>query len=243
MLKTRLHRKECFPWHLVFNGATSVVNCGSEAGLDDIPDGAQITVDGWVKSLSVGELNLGVILQKSDNTGEIDGWILRVRATGLEGRVNCVTDARSVSGTDEFDPTDGVWHHVLMTYDEAGVDTPVARHIYLAIDGVWVTSDATQATGAGAYATDAARNLLIGNNPATTRTFDGDIGWTRVSDNVRCAINANFTPPQRCKLPLRDGDTVGQWIGIERAGATIDNQEGTAARDGTQTDCDFACDC
>ena len=221
------------------------MNCGSEAGLDDIPDGAQITVDGWVRSLSKGENDLGVIIQKDGNSGLVRGWCFRMGTgiRGLEGLVNCATGAYARSGLSAFDPSEGAWHHVLMTYDENGADTPVARRIYLAIGGVWVAAYHSQQDSVGAYISDANDDVLIGNAPDLARTFDGDIGWTRVSDNVRFAVNVNFAPPKRCILPLIDANTLGQWIGYEKTGVTIDNQEGTAARDGTQTDCVFACDC
>ena len=63
----------------------------------------------------------------------------------------------------------------------------------------------------------------------------------RVSDSIR--YSATFTPLARCELPTIDGNTVAQWI-YEGRGTAIDNQEGTAARDGTaaNTEWDFACD-
>jgi len=182
-------------------------------------------------------------MQKADNPGNTDGWVVRVQANGLEGRINAATDARSVSGTDEFDPTDGIWHHVAMTYDKTGASTPAAKTIYLAVDGGWVTSYTAQIVGALPYSVDNAQDLTIGNNTGVGRTFDGDIGWMRVSNNIRFAVNTDFTPPERCELPTIDANTLGQWIGPEWTGATIDNQEGTAARDGTQADCGFNCDC
>ena len=145
-------------------------------------------------------------------------------------------DALSTSGLDEFS-LDGLWHHVAMTYENA-----VARLIRLWIDGVEVTSYGAQNPAQGALASDVGNDLYIGNIlPGGTLCFDGDIGWCRVSDIVR--YNATFTPPLRCALPAIDANTVGQWIGAEQSGATIDNQEGTAAIDGTLTDGTFDCDC
>lgn len=232
--------ESCYPHYLEFNGVTSITNCGSDAGLDDIPSGGAITVDGWVKSYST-QANHRVIIQKS-HADLFWGWTFYVHATaGLAGRINYTpTDAHSYSGTDEFDPTDGVWHHILLTYNEAGV---AARTIYLAIDGVWVSSYSSQVASVGAYDIDNDRDLLIGNNGDNARSFDGDIGWMRVSDNVRYAINVNFTPPSRCTLPAIDANVLGQWIGEEPPGATIINQEGTDTRNGAQTSCTFACDC
>jgi hypothetical protein len=93
----------------------------------------------------------------------------------------------------------------------------------------------------GLIVSDVGADLYIGNWANGTRGFDGDIGWVRISDSV--LYTADFAPPPRCKLPDIIGSTVAQWIGPENTGATIDNQEGTAALDGTQANCDFDANC
>jgi hypothetical protein len=46
-----------------------------------------------------------------------------------------------------------------------------------------------------------------------------------------------FTPPVQCSLPVIDANTHAQWGMVEGTGTTIDNMEGTAAADGTASNC------
>lgn len=235
----------CFPAYLEFNGTTSLVNCGSGATLDDIPDNAvagrgQLTAQAWVRSRSTGEGGEGQIFNKRQGAG---GWRLYVTNQGLAAQTDNVTqDAFSLSGSDEFDPTDNLWHHVLMTYSETGAGLPAARTIYESIDGVWVASYQLQQVSIGNYVSDAARDLVIGNRTAVDRTFDGDIMNAKVSDTILYSpADGNFTPEPRCQLPVIDADTMLQVI-YEGAGATTYDRSGND-NDGTITDCEWECDC
>lgn len=226
---------ETYPFHLEFRESTSVVNCGSDPALDNL-HGADFTAEAWIRADSWGDV-LGRIFDKRAATS--GGWRLFVDSSasplgGIRGEANYVTtEARSASGVDDFLP-DGEWHHVAMTLSFS------IRTIRLFIDGV-EPSYATQQVGNGVLVTDALIDLYIGNRLGNVEYFDGGIGWCRISDNVR--YTADFVPPLRCVLPDIDVNTVAQWIGPENSGATIDNQEGTALLDGTQTDCDFDADC
>jgi len=57
------------------------------------------------------------------------------------------------------------------------------------------------------------------------------IGWCRVSSYVRYI--ENFTPVSRLTPPETDANTLALWKMDEGTGVTVDNAEGTAARDGT----------
>jgi len=228
----------CYPAYLEFNGDTSEVDCGTNATIADIPDNAvagrgQITIDTWIKADSYGELNLGRIAFKNN-------WIFYVDiGDGLRAQINCVgQSANSSSGLDEF-TADGLWHHVLMTYDETGVGTPAARTIYLAIDGVWVTSYLVQQVSIGNYITDVANDLMIGNNVISTIAFDGDIGWFRVSDIIRYTVGVNFDVPRRCTIPAMDVDTM-VFVIYDGSGTTTVDLSGNN-NDGTITDCEWVC--
>lgn len=225
--------RECYEWlyYLEFNGSNSDVNCGDDAALRNLHDDA-FTVEAWIRADSWGKGARGYITAKQR-------WAFRLdnaggSGIGLDATITCaVASGISRSGVDDFTP-DGQWHHVAMTWDDATYNYP-----RLWIDGiepsyVW-TNDRN-----GAILSDAGFNLHIGTGD-TLFNFDGGIGWVRISDIVRYA--GNFTPPERCELPIIDANTVAQWIGIESSGATIDNQEGTAARDGTQSNCLFDADC
>jgi hypothetical protein len=218
--------RECYEWvyHLEFNGETSWLGA-NDAGLNDLHDAA-FTAEAWIRADSLGEGNEARIVTKTR-------WMLRLHPTeGLYAWIDCaVDDGLSSSGTDDFLP-DGEWHHVAMTWNDATYNYP-----RIWVDGVEASYASTQNRN-GAIVSDAASSFTISES---AHSFDGGIGWVRVSDVVRYV--ANFTPPERCKLPDIDANTVGQWIGPETSGTIIDNQEGTAARDGVQTNCLFDIDC
>jgi hypothetical protein len=242
--------------YLTFDGADTKVDCGSGASLDDLQDDI-LCFDGWIKADGYGESNIGIIIEKqSGGFATTTGWAFRTESTGgLRATIKCATtDAVSAVGTDDF-TADGAWHHICMVFNDAG-----DRKIYISIDGVWAASYGAQQAGVDAIVSDAANDLLIGNNPATTQTFDGSMGWLRLSDNDRYdGLNeTGFTAPARTTIPTVDANTVALWpmnegygtvagdIGANNNDGTItdgdwgaypaaDNAEGTAARDGAYT--------
>jgi hypothetical protein len=235
----------CDPSYLVFDGADSLVNCGNDVSLRDIPDNAvagrgNITVEAYIRADGYGEGNQGHICAKGF------GFQFNVTSSGgLEAYVNCAGQfARSQSGLDEF-TADSEFHHVLMTYSEVGSGGATARWIFLAIDGAWVTSYpvGTRQASAGNYVSDAAVSLSVGNNAAATRTFDGAIGWVRVSDRiVHDPAGGDFTPPERCEPPL---PCTGTQLLLHHApgyGATTTDYSGYG-NDGALTLTEWGCDC
>lgn len=210
----------CFPAYLEFNGDTSKINCGSDASIDDLP-ASDFTVDGWVYAQSGGEGGLGRIIGK-------ENWLLRWGTSGITAYIDFATTDILVTVSSS---PDNKWHHVALVFDSA---TKVAK-IY--VDGAL---QATSAAGSGAYVTDAALNLTIGNNNAGSVGFDGYIGWMRVSNFERWL--GNFYSPARCRLPDLDGQTLALWI-YENTGTTANNFQGDPALDGTITDGTWHCDC
>lgn len=215
---------------LEFNGDRSVINLGTAIRIDDLPLGS-LTAEMWIRANSYGGGNGGRIFDKAQ-------WRIRVDSvSGIDVFANFdVTNAQAASGLDDF-TADGQWHHIACTFDGGGTE---AWRIW--IDGVEVTYSFNIA-GANNYVVDNANILYLGNNtsPVGTRGFDGDIGWCRISNNLRYL--ANFTPPARCTLPSPfAANTIGIWI-YEGFGAIADNLEGSAALDGVIGNCVWACDC
>jgi hypothetical protein len=121
-----------------------------------------------------------------------------------------------------------------MTWDDAA-----DRKIYLYIDGVPVASYAGQVTGNGAIVADAAVNLYIGNDDGSNATFDGGIGWCRISNHVRYSFI--FNPPARCLIPDDDVNTL--WLGlVEGTGTTIYDRSGNG-NNGTAASMSWLGDC
>jgi hypothetical protein len=215
---------------LIYDATTSTVDCGSDAGIDNLADNA-FTAEAWVYALGYGESNQGKIFDKTGAANQ--GWYLGItNGVGLAAGVKCaVTEGLTTSGLANF--VLNQWNHVAMCWNDAA-----DRIITLWINGIGQSNTITPALGA--IIVDAANNLYIGNNSGSGRTWNGYIGWSRISNIVRY-VN-NFRPPERCKLPDIDANTLGQWI-KEGQGTAIDNMEGTAARDGTAANCTWGCDC
>jgi hypothetical protein len=169
---TPISAGNCWQWpsYLIFNGTTSVVNCGSDAGLDNLADAA-FTAEAWVYPRSYGENNLGYFLTK--NAGGAGGWLfgMYVFTTGIWGQIKCAgVDAALTINI----PILNAWHHVAMTWDDAA-----DRRIRIFVDGVLV---GTSPPGVGAILADAAMDVYIGSEITSSFTFDGYIGWSRISN-------------------------------------------------------------
>lgn len=205
---------------ILFNATNTLVNCGSEAALDDQPDGGATTVEAWVRPDALTQRD--VIAKIS--AGFV-GWGLFIASTGkLQFYLNY--DATSTSALSAADtiPHTGKLHHLAGTYNEGG-----DRKARAWLDGVLV---ATGAASVGNYVTDAALNMVLGGGAAAAYApFNGAIAWARVSNSVR--YTATFTPPSLLNLPAVDANTLAQYDFLEGSGTTLDNVEGTAARDGT----------
>lgn len=222
-----------FPSHYAayINMEGFYVNCGSDAGLDNLADNA-FTAEGWFCA-DLGDYGgalgtSGALIEKGTNSSH--GWYFIIDSTvGLWAEVDCATtNARSTSGLDEY-TADGEWHHVAMTFDDAGT-----RKIRLWLDGAEIVSYATQIAGVGAINADAAENLTIGDiGVALNQNFHGKVGWVRISNNLRYTVA--FTPAARCTVPATDANTLGLWGG-SGTGTTLYSQEGTTARNGTITE-------
>ena len=219
-----------YPYSLEFNQTTSNVNCGSDASLDNLADNA-FTAEAWVYSRGYG-VGWNIIFDKT--AGAATGWnIILDNASGITGTIYCAgVPATTISGVTNM-PLNA-WKHIAMTWDDAA-----DRKIRLFIDGVSYST--ILFAGGGAIVADAANDLYIGNNVVMGfRSFDGYIGWSRISNYVR--YGGIFQPPPRCIIPQVDTGTLGLWI-HEGTGTAIDNIEGTAARDGVATNCTWHSDC
>lgn len=182
-----------------FDGSSTSISCGSGATIDDLPSG-DFTAEFWFRADGWGEGNAGVILWKNHFIVSLDET-----NSAINVYIDRVTD---IDLDIPFTP-DSEWHHCAVVFDI----TTVTADVY--IDGIYIDND----TGAGAYVTDASDTLYIGNNSGGTATFDGAIGWTRLSDTER--YSADFTPQGRCFPPELDSNTVAQYHFSEGTSTTL----------------------
>jgi hypothetical protein len=232
--------------YLVFDGYESFIDCGSDGALDNLPQGANgFTAECWINIRAWSEFFDHVhMLEKSAVTGgnwafriirhndySLDGWIREADDGGTgEARVD-TDDFRSLY---DFQ----IWHHLAMTFNFYG-----DKKIHIWINGAEPAVYYNQTAMADSPMDDAANKLYLGNEFHESRGMSAWLGWARISDSVR--YTTPFTPLPRCALPAIDGNTVAQWIGTEPKGAvtTVDNQEGTAALDGTPNLLERVSDC
>jgi len=210
---------------LDFDATDDDVNCGSDASIDDLPSGGNFTAEAWVMADGWGEGTIGHIFNKNH-------WRLYIYGHVDFGIVawadHATTDAVLSTGTDDFAP-DSQWHHI------AAVWTLATKSWDIAVDGVWVTTPGVyDQAGVGAYTSDAADDLIIGNDQAGAHTWDGKIGLSRISSSAIYKPGLNFTPPDRCDCPAVLGSTEGLWCLTEGSGATA-YDETANSNDGTIT--------
>lgn len=199
-------------WAVVFNGTNTLINCGSDAGLDNLADAA-FTIEGWFRTNKTGTCTL---LYKQD------GWFLYTTGVSIFGIIYCATTNATALVVSSIVVGDRKYHHLAMTWDDAG-----DRKARIYVDGVLL---ATSSAGVGAVTDDSAYNLRIGNDNFGS-ILEGAVGWCRISNAVRYI--ANFPPSKRFSPPIIDANTIAQWNMIEGSGTVVDNAEGTAGRDGT----------
>jgi hypothetical protein len=232
------------PSYLSFTeGDDDNVNCGSDGSLDDLPDSGatagDIQISCWVNVGSLGQSNTGKIVSKGN-------WELGVASggpggNGFRGEVICggnTAVSLTTGGGFAFD----TWMHVLMIYSETtAFGLFPARTIYIAINGTWA-GYTTQVASVGAYASDAANDLIIGNVAALNEDFEGYITNLMVDSAITQDPNTgNFTPPPRCAMPPQETNNELHVI-YEGTGTTTSDLSGNG-NDGTITGADWGNDC
>lgn len=159
-----------------FNGTTSLITVTAATTID-VNSMGPFRVSAWVYVDSDGENDEGRIVDKMGATdagyrlyvwGESASTVKVAFEVGDTGTNTLVKTSTTI--------TTGAWHKIDAVYhsDRSG-------DIYL--DGV-LASYGTDTTGQTAAADDSANNLIIGNNAAITRTFNGEIDDVRIYDGA-----------------------------------------------------------
>jgi len=202
-------------------GAGQYINAGSDPSISNLSDNA-FTVEAWIKPDGYGISNAGYFFRKDDGGAGFGLGFTTGSSSGLHSRVGCATtDAQSNAGLDEFS-ADSQWHHVAMTFDDAG-----DRYIYQYIDGKPVDSYSLHDQCIDAVENDSSENLYLGNggdNPLYE--FEGNIDEIRIFDYVRT--------PAQIAWSYNKGGPVGWWKFDECSGTTA-NDSGSGGNNGTIT--------
>ena|GEM_PF-4565191 len=189
---------------LLFDGADDVVTLPSEL----IGTGAD-TVCAWIKPSSSGEGASGRIFENRRLLFYIDGANNRLSLQSDDG---VTATANSATNSISYN----IWSHVCAARNASGT-----ANIY--VNGA-LSGSANQASGPPTTGTNA---LVIGNNPATTRTFAGLIDDARVYDRELTADEIlDLYTFSGHNLQFCDGTN---WISVANSGATSANTPCTAA--------------
>ena len=173
-----------------FDGSTSFINLGAGAQVDDLFAGGG-TISAWVNLESFGEGGFGRILDKAgDVTPMPDGWSLSVDETDAIANQGRLIFEHGYSGqfgrwvTNDNSIDLNTWYHVAVVFDS---NDPSAGPTILVNGGQYNVTE--EVTPTGTLISDAAHDLAIGDNVATSsRSFHG------VADEVRIARQALSDP-------------------------------------------------
>lgn len=153
----------------VFDGTDDVINFGSPAVLDDIGTVGdyKFTIEAWVNPAGLGENNYGRIVDKTN--GVNNGFYICLRSNEtIYFLVYSGGVLKAVQAPDHSVPL-GTWSHIIAQYDGTILKLKINN-------GAWITGQAV----AGAIDAHTADSFLIGDNSASSRCFDGEIGEVRV---------------------------------------------------------------
>jgi hypothetical protein len=193
---------------VVFDGTDDLLNCGSEAVLDNLTaSNAFLTVSCWIKIEGSHESTSGRIIDKRQTSV---GWYFGVSTNRLRFYVDrSTTDCLLYSAAVlmESIPT----HVSFVLNNTTGEPTNGIRFFINGTNG-GISSSSANIAGAGTFMNDAAQNLLIGNITSAAATFSGHIShvalWNAaLSDNEIAQLSKpGFNP-----LKLRSRGLIGYW--------------------------------
>lgn len=178
-----------------FDGVDDLIDCGSGAHLDDL---ANWTWCAWIYPETQGEGTIGRIMNKAPKNFRIGGSTnLNATSSRAGTTMNLISAANSL--------TLNAWQFVAWTYD--GTNGRLLRGVPGGVVSE-MAYDAGSAQGSGAFDTDAAGVLVLGNDITGAATFDGPIANARV---FNAALSANELTALMYGRPVRGASLRGWW--------------------------------
>lgn len=163
---------------VAFDGAASTADVSSPSHLDGVfTDGG--TAQAWIRPSTFGENGRGRIFDKDAN----GGWLLYVDAFNAPNTLafsfqTSGNDGQWYSGTNAISAN--TWQHVVVRFDT----NSTANDPEFFVNGASIQVFQSVAIS-GNFDSDDASPLLIGNNMAGDRTFDGSLDELRISTTGR----------------------------------------------------------
>ncbi len=148
---------------LTFDAVDDEVRCGSASAIDDIfITGAGGSISIWLKTMGKGENNFGRAIGKEQ-------WFLQANDA-----LSNLTFSHVFTGDDgiwSFDIASQAWQHIVVIYTaDKSADVPTVF-----VNGIAVAVSTDQVPGSEDETSDAADSLIIGDNAASNRSWEGAI--------------------------------------------------------------------
>jgi hypothetical protein len=196
------------------DGANDLLNCGSNTVLDNL---VTRTCTAWIRFSGIGEGSGGRIFDKG--SGLTSGWLFFLAGASNALRFYLVrgttdSDHRSATTSVSINTT----YHVAVSYDSTLTTNSPVFYVNGAVSATTVT-----AAGSGAATADGTQSLLIGNNVATDRSFQGWIEDARVYNRILTA-NEILTIKNAMGRDNIIAGLVGRWLGVGTQGGTMGNE-------------------
>ncbi len=162
----------------LFDAFNDEIDCGSGNSIDDIFTGGG-SVSVWLLSDGRGQNNEGHVIGKT-------AWMLQMITNTTTIRFQQDFELTVDEGQWDFTIAAGVWQHIVLVYDNSvAVNNPT---VYL--NGVSVSVTEITMPGSDVREFDRAHNLMIGDRPASDRSWDGKIGDVMLFNTMKTAADA-----------------------------------------------------
>ena len=208
---------------LDFSASTTEVNHGSGATLDNLD--AQTWLF-WLNATAITNANKRVMWKNSGSSGV---QVLQGPIGGTQGRIRYIR-SRATTASDAIAPNDtlvaGTWQGIAFT-DQDGVSPKIYIRT-LATALAEIGSYATQTTGSGAPADEAAQNLYIGGRNGAGVEGDVIIAYWAVFNSILTLANMAswFKRPRRsvsgtvaqCFSRFNNTTSIVDWSGNGNTG-------------------------
>lgn len=205
-----------YPGGAEYDGLTSIISISNQAAINS----TVFSFGCWTRAESLGESSAGRIMDHAT------GWSLRTTAGTPEGYRFLAVGWDTTDGQWDISVlTFDVWAHVAVTYDASSTANIPVMYYNGVSQAISPTSDITP-VGTFTMGTGA---LTIGNIPAATRTWDGQLAECFYYDRILSAAEINQIA---FRGPASRGVAIGYWpLGVFGAR----NYTRTAGLTGTPT--------
>ncbi len=162
----------------LFDAVNDEIDCGSDNSIDAIFSGGG-SVSVWLLSDGRGQNNEGHVIGKT-------AWMVQMITNTTTIRFQQDFSLTVDEGQWDFTIAAGVWQHIVLVYDNGAA----ANNPTVYVNGVSVSVTEITMPGSDSREPDRDHNLMIGDRPASDRSWDGKIGEMMLFDIEKTAAEA-----------------------------------------------------